>query len=85
MYLTPGDPQSGHVLSTTLGKCLSVVPDMDVADDDVIVFGNSRQFLFASVFLVLVAKSFSPEVGDPNEFCLATVSFSRIVNYCQIC
>ena len=85
MYPTPGDPQSGHVLSTTLGKRLSVIPDMDVADDDVIVFGNSRQFLFASVLLVLVAKSFWPKVGDTNKFSLATVSFSRIVNYSQIC
>ena len=54
---------------------------MDVAEHDVIRL--VRQFLIVSVLLVLIAKRFSPEVGNLNEFTRATVSFSFIMKLQQ--
>ena len=65
--LTPGDPQSCHVLSTALGEHLASL-DLDVAVHVVLFVRTSRLFLFISVLLVPTAKRSSPKVVRPNEF-----------------
>ena len=57
--LTPGDPQSCHVLSTALGEHLSSL-DLDVAVHVVLFVPKSMLFLFISVLLVPIVRRSSP-------------------------
>ena len=95
-YLTPGDPQSSHVLSTALGKHLSISADHDIAEGDSVVLVLSLSFLSQSPHvspqkltiatnLAVGSLCYATTGGFVEEGGLVDVPLSPVSNHLVVC